>query len=52
MIKNPRTHEGLDIVEKRLASGKHLAQHRLLGIAPLQHRMEQQGQQGEAEQQR
>src|SRR5215510_7961649 len=39
-------------MEKRLPSGKHLAQQRVLVIVPLQHRMEQKGQQVEAEQKR
>src|SRR3989454_7125148 len=36
-------------MEKRLAPGKHLAKQRVLVIAPLQHRVEQKGQQVEAE---
>ena len=36
-------------MEKRLAPGKHLAKQRVLGIAPLPHRVEQKGQQVEAE---
>jgi len=52
MVKDHITHSGLDILEKRLAPGKHLAQQRILVIAPLQHRVEQQGQQVEAEQKR
>ena len=36
-------------MEKRLAPGQHLAQQRLLVITPLQHRMEQKGEQVEAE---
>ena len=39
-------------MEKRLAPGKHLAQQRVLVIAPFQHGMEQKGQQVEAEQKR
>src|SRR2546428_13210855 len=35
-------------MEKRLAPGKHLAKQRILVIAPLQHRVEQKGQQVEA----
>src|SRR5712692_9762226 len=52
MVKNHITHEGLDILEKRLAPGTHLAQQRVLGIAPFQHRMEQKGQEVETEQKR
>ena len=52
MIKDHITHEGLDIMDKRLASGQHLAQQRLRVIAPLQYRMAQKGQQVEAEQKR
>jgi hypothetical protein len=52
MIKDHIAHEGLDIMEKRLASGKHLASQRIFGITPLQHGMEQQGEQVEAEQNR
>ena len=37
-------------MEKRLAPGKHTTQQRVLSITPLQHRMEQKGQQSEAEQ--
>jgi hypothetical protein len=44
MVKDHVTHEGLNIMEKRLAPGQHLAQQRVLGIAPPQHRMEQKGQ--------
>lgn len=36
-------------MEKRLAPGKHATQQRVPGIAPLQHRVAQQGQQVEAE---
>src|SRR3989442_9282621 len=39
-------------MEKRLAPGKHTTKQRVLSIAPLQHRMEQKGQQSEAEHKR
>ena len=39
-------------MEKRLASGKHMTKQGVFVIAPLQYRMEQQGQQVEAEQKR
>ena len=39
-------------MEKRLTSGNHLAQQGILVIAPLQHGMEQKGEEVEAEQQR
>jgi hypothetical protein len=44
--------QGTHIIEKGLASHQHLAQPRLLLIAPLQDRMEEQRQQVEAEQKR
>ena len=47
-----RTYDGLDIMGKRLAPGKHLAKQCVLVIAPLQHRVEQTGQQVKAEQKR
>src|SRR5258706_16112340 len=50
IVKDHITHEGLDIIEKRLTPGKHATQYRIFVIAPLQHGMEQQGQQVEAEQ--
>jgi hypothetical protein len=52
MVQDHIPHSSLDIVEKRLAPGQPLTKPRVRGIAPLQHRMEQQGQQGEAEQNR
>jgi hypothetical protein len=51
-VKDHGPHSGLDSMEKRLASGQHLAQHGVLVRAPLQHGMEQKGQPGEAEQKR
>jgi len=41
--------KALDILEKGLAPGKHLTKQRVLVITPLQHRMEQKGQQVEAQ---
>lgn len=52
MVQDPRTHHGLDIVEKRLAPGTHATQQRVPVSAPLPHRVAQPGQQVEAEQNR
>ena len=41
--KDHITHSGLDIIEKRLTPGEHLAEQGILIIAPFQNRMEQKG---------
>ena len=51
-VKDHRTRQGLDIIEKRLAPGKHATKQGILLIAPLQHRMGQKGEEVEAEPQR
>ncbi len=51
-VKDHIPRQGLDILDKRLAPGKHATQQGILLIAPLQHRMEQQGEEVEAEHKR
>ena len=48
-VKDHITHEGLDIIEKRLTPGEHLAEQGILVITPFQYRMEQKGQEVETE---
>jgi hypothetical protein len=48
-VKDHVPHSGLDIMEKRLTPGNHLAKQGVLVIAPLQHRMEQKGSEIQAE---
>jgi hypothetical protein len=48
-VKDHRTHQGPDILEKGLAPRQDLAKQCVLGIAPLQHGMAQQGEQVEAQ---
>ena len=48
-VKDHITHQGPDIIEKGLAPRQDLAKQCILGIAPLQHGMEQKGEQVEAQ---
>jgi len=51
-VKDHITRQGSDIIEKALAPPQDLAEQGIFGITPLQHGMEQQGEQVEAEQKR
>ena len=51
-VKDHITHQGLDIMEKRLAPSQHTTQQRVVIIAPLEHRVEQEGEQIQAEHER
>src|SRR5688572_16446562 len=48
-LKHHITGQASNVLKKRMAARKHLAKHRELRSAPFQHRMEQEGQQIEAE---
>ena len=52
IVKDHIPHQGLDILEKRLAPRQHATQYGVLIIAPLQDGVEQEGQQIETEQKR
>jgi len=51
-VKNQRTHQGADVLEKGLAPRQDLAKQCVPGIAPFQDGMEQEGKQVEAQHQR